>query len=42
MATIHKNLSTIEGDLPSAAGLKFGIVVAEWNYRIDSRCAVFR
>ena len=34
MATIHKNLSTIEGDLPSAAGMKFGIVVAEWNPKV--------
>lgn len=33
MATIHKNLSVV-GDLPSAAGMRFGIVVAEWNSEI--------
>lgn len=36
MATINKNLSTIEGELPSAAGLKFGIVVSDWNVTITS------
>ncbi len=31
MATKHKNLSDLGGELPSAAGMKFGIVVSEWN-----------
>ena len=31
MATIHKNLSVVEGEMPSAENMKFGIVVAEWN-----------
>lgn len=31
MATVHKNLSTVEGEIPSAAGMKFGIVVSQWN-----------
>lgn len=34
MATKHKNLSTIEGELPSAAGMKFGVVVAQWNSQV--------
>lgn len=34
MATIHKNLSEIEGQLPSAEEMKFGIVVSEWNTEI--------
>ncbi len=34
MATKHKNLSTFDSPLPSAAGMKFGIVVAEWNAQI--------
>jgi len=34
MATIHKNLSQIDGALPSARDMKFGIVVSEWNSRV--------
>ena len=34
MATNLKNLSTIEGELPSAADMKFGIVVAQWNSQV--------
>ena len=34
MATVHKNLSDLGGNLPSAAGMKFGIVVSEWNEQI--------
>lgn len=34
MATNLKNLSTIEGNLPSAADMKFGIVVAQWNAQV--------
>ena len=34
MATVHKNLSDLGGKLPSAAGMKFGIVVSEWNEQI--------
>lgn len=33
MATINKHLSVV-GELPSAAGMKFGIVVSEWNEQI--------
>ncbi len=33
MATIHKNLS-FTGEVPSAAGMKFGIVVSEWNEEV--------
>ncbi len=29
-----KNLSAFRSDLPSAAGMKFGIAVAEWNWQI--------
>ena len=36
MATIHKNLSVIEGALPSASGMKFGIVVSEWNTQVTA------
>lgn len=37
MASELKNLSTFEGtEIPSAAGMKFGIVTAEWNYEITS------
>lgn len=31
MATRHHNLSQLDTPLPSAADMKFGIVVAEWN-----------
>ncbi len=31
MATRHHNLSRFDSPLPSAADMKFGIVVAEWN-----------
>lgn len=31
MATRHHNLSHFDAPLPSAADMKFGIVVAEWN-----------
>lgn len=34
MATINKNLSVFDSPVPSAAGMKFGIVVAEWNTQI--------
>lgn len=34
MATIYKNLSSSESEIPSAADMKFGIVVAEWNSQI--------
>lgn len=37
MASELKNLSSIEGtEVASAAGMRFGIVVAEWNYEITS------
>lgn len=36
MATIHKNLSVIEDALPSASGMKFGIVVSEWNTQVTA------
>ncbi len=36
MATIYRNLSAIEGPLPSASGLKFGIVVSDWNTQVTS------
>ena len=31
MSTKHHNLSQLDAPLPSAADMKFGIVVAEWN-----------
>lgn len=34
MATKNKNLSVSESPVPSAADMKFGIVVSEWNHRI--------
>lgn len=34
MATIHKNLSSFDGDLPSAEEMKFGIVVSQWNIQV--------
>ncbi|MDE5730640.1 MAG: 6,7-dimethyl-8-ribityllumazine synthase, partial [Alistipes sp.] len=34
MATKHHNLSHLEAPLPSAADMKFGIVVAEWNREV--------
>lgn len=34
MATIHKNLSEIGTELPSAADMRIGIVVSEWNEQI--------
>lgn len=35
MATQYKNLSSYkEGTIPSAAGMKFGIVVSEWNEKV--------
>jgi 6,7-dimethyl-8-ribityllumazine synthase len=34
MATKLKNLSRFRPDLPSAEGMKFGIAVAEWNWKI--------
>ena len=34
MATNLKNLSVFESEIPSAQGMKFGIVVAEWNWKI--------
>ena len=34
MATNLKNLSVFQSDIPSAAGMKFGIAVAEWNWKI--------
>ena len=37
MASEIKNLSNFEGSkVPSAAGMKFGIVTAEWNFEITS------
>ena len=33
MSTKNKNLSSV-GDVPSAADMKFGIVVAEWNEQV--------
>jgi len=37
MSTQHKNLSDFSGtDIPSAAGYRFGIVVAEWNPEITN------
>ena len=37
MATIFKNLSIYNpGDIPSADGFTFGIVVSEWNHEITS------
>ncbi len=34
MATKHHNLSTFDAPLPSAAEMRFGIVVAEWNREV--------
>ena len=34
MATIHRNLSRLDPQLPSAADMKFGIVVSQWNPQI--------
>lgn len=34
MATHLKNLSVFESQTPTAADMKFGIVVAEWNINI--------
>lgn len=34
MATHLKNLSVFQSDIPSAEGMKFGIAVAEWNWKI--------
>lgn len=34
MATAHHNLSQFDTPLPSAADMKFGIVVAEWNREV--------
>lgn len=34
MATNLKNLSVFQRDVPSADGMKFGIVVAEWNWNV--------
>lgn len=34
MATNLKNLSVFESEVPSARGMKFGIVVAEWNWQV--------
>ena len=34
MATSLKNLSVFEGEVPSAREMRFGIVVAEWNWQI--------
>lgn len=34
MATSLKNLSVFQSDIPSAEGMKFGIVVAEWNWMV--------
>ena len=34
MATRHHNLSQFDAPLPSAADMRFGIVVAEWNREI--------
>ncbi|MFL5753471.1 MAG: 6,7-dimethyl-8-ribityllumazine synthase [Bacteroidia bacterium] len=37
MASELKNLSEFEGgEIPSAKGMKFGIVVAEWNHEITN------
>lgn len=34
MATINHNLSVFDSPVPSAEGMKFGIVVSEWNNQI--------
>ncbi len=34
MATIHKNLSEYNSNLPNAEGMKIALVVAEWNGEI--------
>ncbi len=39
MATKNHNLSQFDSALPSAKGLKFGIVVAEWNPHITGALA---
>ncbi len=39
MATKNHNLSLIDTDLPSAAEMQFGIVVAEWNPEITNALA---
>lgn len=37
MATAQKNLSTFEGSaIPSAADMRFGIVVSEWNSEVTN------
>lgn len=37
MATKNKNLSVFDSAVPSAEGLKFGIVVSEWNHQVTER-----
>lgn len=39
MATNLKNLSVFESEVPSAEGMKFGIVAAEWNSEITGAMA---
>ncbi|MFI3281841.1 MAG: 6,7-dimethyl-8-ribityllumazine synthase [Rikenellaceae bacterium] len=39
MATKNHNLSQFDSPLPSAEGMSFGIVVAEWNTHITSALA---
>ena len=34
MATKNHNLSQFDSPLPSAADMRFGIVVAEWNREV--------
>lgn len=36
MATKNKNLSVFDSPVPSAADMKFGIVVSEWNSQVTS------
>ncbi len=39
MATKNHNLSVIDSPLPSAVGMRFGIVVADWNREITGALA---
>ena len=38
MATKNHNLSKFDSPLPSAADMRFGIVVAEWNREVTEAC----
>lgn len=39
MSSKDKNLSEVNGDVPSASGLSFGVVVSDWNQEITYKLA---